>query len=210
MFNNQQHLQVLVEKARSELLKISRSLVDDGCIELWNLVNEVGEIQRSSLIEEFGTAFAGFCSQIGRLAGVMSTMGKIGGSAYEVAEKNKEATHPRASGFALLVDDSAESFQRAQQLLRHLEAYVQEFGRLGTELQWLCEKDVQFIVCDAHILNDHPELVQVDTLRARFAALTDHLEKLLDGWWQVAEEAKKKGGAYEIALTAYFSPHKIN
>ncbi|SMP59369.1 hypothetical protein [Noviherbaspirillum suwonense] len=210
MFNNQKQLQVLVEQARGELLRIGKSLVDDGCIELWNLVNEISEIRRSSLIEEFGTAFAGFCSQIGRLAGAMSTMGKIGGAACNAAEENGGVADIKFSHFSVIMDAGTESFERTQQLCCLLEACVQEFSRLGAELQWLCEKDIQFVVCDAHVLNDHPELVQADAIRARLAASTDHLETLSNGWWLLAEEAKKKEDAYKTALAAYSPPHKIH
>lgn len=210
MLNDRQQLHALIEQAHTELLRIGRFLVDDGCIELCNLINEVSEIQRSSLIEEFGTAFAGFCSQIGRLAGAMSTLGKIGGLACEVAKRNRDENSPKLSDFALQMNVSTESFEHVQQLRFHMEAYVQEFNRLGAELQWLCEKDLQFIVCDAHVLNDHPELVHADALRMRFLSSTGHLETLLDKWWRLAENAKTKAVAYETALAAHFSTHKIH
>lgn len=210
MRNRQCELEVLVNQARDELGKIGKLLIDDGCIEIWNLVNEIGEIRSSAPIEEYGIAFAGFCSQSGRLAGVMSTLGKIGSKACEASGGGGGASDSKTPYTAQPRHLTAEFSKREEQLRCQLQEVVQEFGRLGAELQWLCEKDVQFIVCDAHVLHDHPELVQAEVIRKRFAVATGHLETLSEGWWNLAEETKKMADAYEAALAAHSSPHKIN
>ncbi|MFJ1253841.1 hypothetical protein [Cupriavidus sp. CuC1] len=186
--DQRRHLAALVEQAREDLLRIGRALIDDESVKVSNLVGELNEIQE--MVNDIGNPYLGFCSQSGRLGGVMFVMGEIGASIFELASNG-----------------GAES---DRQLRLELQGYVREFGRTGKRLLRISETDVVFIVGDARVLHDHPDLAQADEVRRRLAAATDYLEEQSEVWWLMAEEAQKMAATYEAALAAHSFPQTIN
>ncbi|MCY0856862.1 hypothetical protein [Cupriavidus sp. D39] len=83
MHDEQGELAALVEPAREDLLRIGRALIDDESVKVSNLVGELNEIQE--MVDDIGNPYLGFCSQSGRLGGVMFVMGEIGASIFELA-----------------------------------------------------------------------------------------------------------------------------
>lgn len=209
MCDGQLRLEMLVNQAHDELHRIGSSLISDGCIEIWNLISDIDDIKISALIENSGTAFGGFCSQSGRLAGVMATMSKIGGIACEAAKREGYLSIQKLTDHTQM-GAIMESPVREDLLKSQLRSYVEEFNRLGTQLQRLTETDIVFIVCDARVLHDHPDLCDYDMIRCHFSAATEHLEALSVSLWSLAEESKEKARAYEAVLDAHMSRHKIH
>jgi hypothetical protein len=195
MRKNEWQLQVLVKQAYGELNRIGRSIIDHACIEVCQVIDEIDEIMNSPLIEKYGTAFGGFCSLSGRLAGVMSTMAKIGDVACEEAKSSRDASDHKIPHLFQMMHIPVESCIHEQQLRRQLEAYVQRFRGLSEDLKRLIGMDVQFITCDAYVLYDHPELTKCDAIRKRFAKATNRLAMLSNEWWDFAEDAKKEADA---------------
>jgi hypothetical protein len=158
MRKNEWQLQVLVKQAYGELNRIGRSIIDHACIEVCQVIDEIDEIMNSPLIEKYGTAFGGFCSLSGRLAGVMSTMAKIGDVACEEAKSSRDASDHKIPHLFQMMHIPVESCIHEQQLRRQLEAYVQRFRGLSEDLKRLIGMDVQFITCDAYVYTIIPSL----------------------------------------------------
>ncbi|MGT2429577.1 hypothetical protein ACU4HD_14115 [Cupriavidus basilensis] len=141
--DQRRQLAALVEQAREDLLRIGRALIDDESVKVSNLVGELNEIQE--MVDDIGNPYLGFCSQSGRLGGVMFVMGEIGAAIFELAR--------------------TEAAKSDRQLRLELQGYVHEFGRTGKRLLRISETDVVFIVGDARVLHDHPDLAQADEVR---------------------------------------------
>lgn len=186
--DHRRQLAALGKQAREDLHRIGKALVDDESIKVSNLIGELNELQ--AMVDHVGNPYLGFCSQGGRLAGVMLVMGEIGAAILELAGN--------------------EGGESDRQLELELQGYVREFGRIGKRLLRIAETDVEFIVGDARVLHDHPDLARADEVRRRLAAATDYLEAQSVVWWLMAEGAKEMADAYGAALAAHLSPHEIN
>jgi predicted ABC-type transport system involved in lysophospholipase L1 biosynthesis ATPase subunit len=190
MCDHRRQLVALVDQARDELQRIGGVLVEEESGKVSNLIGEIHEIRNNPLVSEIGKPYLGFCSQAGRLAGVILVIGEIGAAIYYATENRRSAS--------------------ARNLALELQGYAGEFGRISSRLQKLSGTDAAFIVCDARVLHDHPDLVHADEVKCRLSAATDLLEEMSEVWWMMADKAKKMAATYEAALAAYSSPHKLS
>ncbi|MCG2583597.1 hypothetical protein [Massilia sp. TS11] len=173
----------LAGQARDDLHGLGQLLIEIECAKLGMVLNDIEAVRADASLRPGSVVYGGLCSQVGRVAHLMTGLCKIGESACAVAAPGQ-------------LPADAEAVQLG------LQAFVRQFQELETGLRRAVETDIAFLSCDADVLLTHPELRALETLQRRFSLCNASLLVMSARWRELADTARDKAALYAASLVS--------